>query len=162
MASRWCVAFAACAAITLAAIGLPARADEAPTLAADPAMETRVMAIAAELRCLVCQNETLAASQSALAIDLKKQIEKQLASGASAQQVRDYMVERYGEFVLFRPALHPSTALLWFGPFLLLAGVAIGWWRLLRRNDRSPLPIALSTQERERARKLLRTGAGLP
>ena len=147
-------------ALLLVAASHGVGAAEAPPLAADPAMEARVMEIAAELRCLVCQNETLAASQSALALDLRRQIEQQLARGASAQQVRDYMVERYGEFVLFRPALHASTLLLWFGPFVLLAGVLAWWWKTPGRHAAATAARPLSDAERERARKLLRTGAG--
>lgn len=148
-------------ALLLLSLGGSAGAREAQPLVADPVMEARVMAIAAELRCLVCQNETLAASQSALALDLRKQIEQQLARGASAQQVRDYMVERYGQFVLFRPALNASTIALWFGPFAILAVVLIAWFRTLRSNARAPADVALSDAESERARRLLRASSGL-
>ncbi len=137
-----------------------AGAREAQPLVADPEMEARVMAIAAELRCLVCQNETLAASQSALALDLRKQIEQQLARGASPQQVRDYMVDRYGQFVLFRPALNASTIALWFGPFAILAAVLIAWFRTLRTNARAASGVALSEAESERARRLLQAPSG--
>jgi len=152
----------ACCLVALTLCGLcnGVRAREAQPLVADPEMQARVMAIAAELRCLVCQNETLAASQSALALDLRKQIEQQLTRGASAQQVRDYMVERYGQFVLYRPALHASTVLLWFGPFALLAGVLVGGWRMLRRSAQAAPEVALSDAEHERARRLLRAAAG--
>lgn len=118
---------AACAAL----------AGEAQPLASDPQLEARVLEIAADLRCLVCQNETLAASQSALAIDLKHQIGKQLGEGRTSDQIRDYMVERYGEFVLYRPAFNARTALLWFGPFLLLGGALLMLFRTLRRHARS-------------------------
>ncbi len=99
-----------------------AEAREAPPAAADPALEERVMALSGELRCLVCQNQTLADSHAELAIDLKNQVREKLASGMSDQEVVDYMVERYGDFVLYRPPVKSTTWLLWFGPFLLLAG----------------------------------------
>jgi cytochrome c-type biogenesis protein CcmH len=155
--SRWCWQLAL---LLFGLCGL-AGAREAQPLVADPEMEARVMAIAAELRCLVCQNETLAASQSALAVDLRKQIEHQLARGASAQQVRDYMVDRYGQFVLFRPALNASTIALWFGPFAILAAVLIAWFRTLRSNARTASDVALTDAESERARRLLQASSGL-
>lgn len=113
-----------------------ALAGEAQPLAADPQLDARVQAIAAELRCLVCQNETLAASQSALAIDLRAQIGQQLAQGRSADEVKGYMVERYGDFVLYRPAFNATTALLWIGPFALLAGALLALVRIVRRHGR--------------------------
>ncbi|MGJ7613962.1 MULTISPECIES: cytochrome c-type biogenesis protein [unclassified Variovorax] len=113
-----------------------ALAGEAQPLAADPQLEVRVQAIAGELRCLVCQNETLAASQSALAIDLRAQIGQQLAQGRSADEVKSYMVARYGDFVLYRPAFNATTALLWIGPFVLLAGALLALVRIVRRHGR--------------------------
>jgi cytochrome c-type biogenesis protein CcmH len=114
-------------ALLLAAAGaLPAAAADAPA-AADPKLEARVHEIAAELRCLVCQNQTIADSSSGLADDLRQQIRKQLAAGATDQQVRDYMTARYGDFVLYRPPFKATTALLWAGPALLL---------VLRRRQR--------------------------
>lgn len=94
---------------------------------ADPALEARVMAIAVELRCLVCQNENIAASHAELAVDLRMQIREQLQAGRSQQQILDFMAERYGEFVLYRPLLKAQTVLLWAGPFvlLLLGGYAL-------------------------------------
>ncbi|WP_233167951.1 cytochrome c-type biogenesis protein [Xylophilus sp. ASV27] len=121
-------ALAACAAL----------ANEAQPLAADPQLEARVQSIAAELRCLVCQNETLAASQSALAVDLRAQISQQLAQGRSSEQIKDYMVERYGDFVLYRPAFNARTALLWLGPFALFAGALFALVRIVRRHARGP------------------------
>lgn len=88
----------------------------------DAAIEARVTHIAQELRCLVCQNQTIADSTADLAIDLKNQVREQLAHGQSDQQVIDFMVQRYGDFVLYRPPVKRSTWLLWFGPLLLLIG----------------------------------------
>ncbi|RYZ01327.1 MAG: cytochrome c-type biogenesis protein CcmH [Comamonadaceae bacterium] len=130
-------------------------AAEAPPMAADPAMEARVMAIAHELRCLVCQNETLAASHSALAVDLRRQIETQLRQGATPSQIRSHMVDRYGQFVLYRPPLTAVTALLWIGPFALLAG-AVGWsWAAWSRRATDDPEPELGEADRRRARALL-------
>jgi len=111
----------------------PLHAGEARPLADDPTLEARMMAVADTLRCVVCQNETVAASHAELARDLRAQIRQQLQAGRSEQQVRDFMVARYGDFVLYRPPLQPSTAALWLGPFALLALAALVWWRYLRR-----------------------------
>ena len=90
-----------------------------------PQLEQRVMALAEELRCLVCQNQSLADSHADLAVDLKNQIRDKLKQGMTNQEILDYMVERYGDFVLYRPPLKATTLMLWFGPFLLLgAGLA--------------------------------------
>ena len=125
----------------------------AGALAQDPALEKRVMGLAHELRCLVCQNQTLADSNAPLAVDLRKQIREQLARGASESEVRDFMVARYGDFVLYRPPLKASTYALWGGPFLLLlAGAWLLWRRVTRR--RAP-PAPLSEAERARAARLL-------
>ncbi len=134
-----------------------AMAKEAQPLAADPALEARVMAVAEELRCLVCQNETIAASQADLARDLRAQVREQLQQGRTPQQVTEFMVARYGEFVLYRPPLQATTVLLWGGPFALLA-VALGW--LVMRVRRRPAQAAqadraLTADEARRVRQLL-------
>lgn len=103
-------------------------------------LDLRMMRIAGELRCLVCQNQTLADSNAELAIDLRKQLREKLASGMSDQEVIDFMVQRYGDFVLYKPRLQPSTWLLWFGPFLILIGGLIFLVfriRRLQNEDRS-------------------------
>ena len=113
-----------------------AQAKEAPLVAADPVLEARVMAVATELRCLVCQNQTIADSHADLAADLRRQIREMLAKGDNERQVLDYMTARYGDFVLYRPPWKASTALLWLGPALLLLG-ALGTLALvLRRRSR--------------------------
>ena len=138
----------------------PAHATEALPLAADPALEARVMQISEELRCLVCQNETIAASQAALAIDLRKQIATQLKAGRSPDQIRDYMVDRYGEFVLYRPVFNARTALLWLGPFvLLLAGLAFLRTTIRRRRSEAAGD-DMSDADRRRVRALLEGDAG--
>jgi len=117
-------------------LSMPLAAQTAPP-APDPALEARVKRLTEELRCLVCQNQTIADSQVQLAVDLKNQVREQLERGASDQQVSDYMVQRYGDFVLYRPPLKGSTLLLWFGPFaMLLAGLGLLWARLRRQGLR--------------------------
>lgn len=122
-------------------------------LAQDSALDRRVMNLAKELRCLVCQNETLADSQAPLAADLRNQIREQLAAGKSEREVVDFLVARYGDFVLYNPPFKASTALLWTGPFLFLAFGAFLLVRLVRRR-RPPEP-ELSPAERAQAAKLL-------
>jgi cytochrome c-type biogenesis protein CcmH len=125
----------------------------AAAAADDPTIEKRVSALADELRCLVCQNQTLADSNAPLAVDLRNQIREQLAKGASEREVLDFMVARYGDFVLYRPPFKASTVALWVGPFLILI---LGIWALWRRvaRRRAPEP-QLSEADRARAAKLL-------
>lgn len=110
-------------------------ADEAKPLADNPELEAKVQTIAIELRCLVCQNETIAGSHADLAVDLRNQIRNQLQSGKSKDDIIAYMVDRYGDFVLYKPPVKSNTLVLWFGPFVILL---IGLWALLRhiRQDR--------------------------
>ena len=109
---------------------------DAPAVAEHPALEARMMVLAAELRCLVCQNQSIADSHAGLAVDLRQQIREMLATGQSERQILDYMTERYGDFVLYRPPLKASTALLWGSPVLLMV-VALGaLWVVLRRRQR--------------------------
>jgi cytochrome c-type biogenesis protein CcmH len=111
-------------------------AKEAAPVAADPALEARVTAITAELRCLVCQNQTIADSNSGLADDLRTQVREQLRKGASDAQVLQFMTDRYGDFVLYRPPFKASTAVLWIGPTALLV-IGLGALVLvLRRRAR--------------------------
>jgi len=129
------------------------QAKEAPLAVADPVLEKRVMALSEELRCLVCQNQTLADSHAELAVDLKNQVREKLASGMSEGDVIHYMVERYGDFVLYRPPMKGATWLLWFGPFALLAaGLVLLLKRLARRRV---VEDALPETELKRAASLL-------
>ncbi len=124
-------------AFLLAGLG-PARAGEAAPAAEDPVLEARVMAVASELRCLVCQNQTIADSHAALAVDLRNQVREMLRRGESQEQIVAYMTARYGDFVLYRPPLKETTALLWFGPGLLLVGGIVVLVVVLRRRSRLP------------------------
>ena len=121
--------------LMLVCAAFSAHAKEAPLAVDNPELERRVMALSEELRCLVCQNQTLADSHAELAVDLKNQVREKLASGMSDQDVVNYMVERYGDFVLYRPPVKGTTWLLWFGPFVLLVGgVALLLVKLARRK----------------------------
>jgi cytochrome c-type biogenesis protein CcmH len=131
----------------------PAQKPAPPIAAENPALEKRVAGLSHELRCLVCQNQSLAESNAPLAVDLRNQIREQLAGGASEGEVREFMVARYGDFVLYRPPLKATTLALWIGPFVLLVAGAILLWRRLARR-RVPEP-QLSEAQRSRAAKLL-------
>ena len=113
-----------------------ASAKEAVPASADPVLEARMLRIASELRCLVCQNQTIADSHADLAQDLRRQVREMLARGDSDQQITDYMTARYGDFVLYRPPLKATTAVLWFGPGLLLVGGLVTLVLVLRRRNR--------------------------
>ncbi len=134
-----------------------AAAKEAVPSAANPELEARVLVIAEELRCLVCQNETIAASHADLAVDLRKQIAVKLEAGQSKQEIIDFMVSRYGDFVLYRPALNARTLLLWVGPFVLLL-VAVGVLTLNIRRRRAAASTEWTADNAQRARALLSEG----
>jgi cytochrome c-type biogenesis protein CcmH len=145
---------AALLAVALAAGA--AQAAEAPSVAEDPALEKRVMEIGQELRCLVCQNQTIADSNAGLAVDLKNQVREQLKAGKSEAEIIDFMVQRYGDFVLYRPPVKATTVLLWAGPFALLAAGAIGGFLIVRRRRSLP-PAAdqMTEAQRRKAAQLL-------
>ena len=126
------------AVFVLAASTIYARPPErqAAPLAADPVAEARMMAIAADLRCLVCQNQTIADSHADLAVDLRQEMREMVARGDSDDRIREFMSARYGDFVLYRPPLRPSTLILWFGPGLLLVVALVALLRALRRRAR--------------------------
>ena len=126
----------ALAAALLAGICWAASAKEAVPEAADPALEARMTRITSELRCLVCQNQTIATSEADLAVDLRRQTRELLRQGKSDREVVDYMTARYGDFVLYRPPLRATTMLLWFGPGLMLVVGAAVLVVVLRRRSR--------------------------
>ncbi|MEW5889228.1 MAG: cytochrome c-type biogenesis protein [Pseudomonadota bacterium] len=134
-------------------------AREAAPLAADEAVEKRLVAISEELRCLVCQNESLAASRADLAVDLRRQIREQIREGRSDREIMDYMVARYGDFVRYRPPLKGTTLLLWFGPALLLVAGMTTLVLYLRRRGSRVHDATLSAEEQARADALLSQGA---
>ncbi|MGE5615562.1 MAG: cytochrome c-type biogenesis protein [Bacillota bacterium] len=145
---------AACMAFASAAFG---QAEEVAR--PDPAVEARLKALGDELRCLVCQNQTIAESNAPLALDLRNQIRSQIAAGRSDDEIRAYMVQRYGDFVLYRPPLKATTIVLWVGPFaLLLAGGAIFLVVIRRRRaagDPRGVPPASAPQRRAEIQALL-------
>lgn len=148
----------ALAALLLLALAGAARAVEPSEKLANPALEARAEAIGGELRCLVCQNESIEESGADLAHDLRVLLRQRLAAGDTDQQAIDFIVRRYGQFVLLKPRVEPATYVLWFGPpaLLLLAGaaVAINLRRRRLRPDAEPAP--LDEAERRRLAKLLR------
>lgn len=117
------------------------------------AVKARWDHIAAELRCLVCQNESLASSNAELAVDLRREVRSLIEQGQSDADIRGFLVSRYGDFVLYKPEVKPVTWLLWFGPFVLLLGALVVAWRWMRRTPAVPEP--LTDSERERVRQLL-------
>ena len=126
-------------ALTLPTTLPQAQAKEAELLAANPELEARMMAIASELRCLVCQNQTVADSHAGLAVDLRQEIREMLAQGKTDEQVRDFMTQRYGNFILYKPPVTTATALLWFGPAALgVIGLAVLVGILRKRSRMSP------------------------
>ena len=135
---------------------LPSYAGEATPLAEDPVVEQRMIAISEELRCLVCQNESLAGSRADLALDLRRELRTLIKANKSDAEIMEYMVSRYGDFVRYRPPVKPLTWLLWFGPFLLLIGAIVALVRLVRRNQRSTAPARLDAEQRKKAQQLLK------
>ena len=134
----------------------PLRAKEAAPLAEDPAVEARLVEISQELRCLVCQNESLASSRAELADDLRREVRDLIRDEKTDEEIKAFLVSRYGDFVLYRPEVKPLTWVLWFGPFLLLL---LGVWALIRyvRQRRDQVQTtALSDEERQRAQDLLK------
>jgi len=135
-------------------------AKEAQPASDDPVLEERVMSLSKELRCLVCQNETLADSRADLAEDLRNQIREQMKAGKSDKEIVAYLTQRYGKFILYNPPIDPTTYLLWFGPFvLLLAGLFVLFRFVKQRRDLiSDQP--LSSDERQRAEEMLNADQG--
>ncbi|MCE2856521.1 MAG: cytochrome c-type biogenesis protein CcmH [Comamonadaceae bacterium] len=137
----------------------PAQAREAALLAEDPLVEKRLIHISEELRCMVCQNESLASSRAELANDLREEVRKLIREDRSDSQIKEYLVTRYGDFVLYKPEVKPLTWVLWFGPFLLLVLAIVGMAYYLRQrqsaqNSRS----TLSDEDRRKVQEILKSG----
>lgn len=143
--------------LLLLTTSLPLMANETQPAATDPAIEARVQKIAEELRCLVCQNQTIADSHAELAVDLKNQTRELIQKGMTDQQITDYMVQRYGDFVLYRPPVKSTTWVLWFAPFLAFVGGLAALFMKLRSRRDTPAQ-TLSVEEKEAAAKLLKEG----
>ena len=129
---------------------------EAPSLASNPALEVKVKEIAEELRCLVCQNESIAGSHAELAIDLRNQIRTQLQNGGDKESILQYMVERYGDFVLYNPPFKAKTSLLWLGPLALLLLSLFVLRNYLRQQKNTNKTAVYGSADLAQARKLLR------
>ena len=139
-----------------------AAAEEARPLADNPQVEARLKTLAVELRCLVCQNQALADSHAPLAEDLRREVREMIAKGMSDREIIDFLVQRYGDFVLYRPPWKASTTLLWLGPFLLLIAGATGLVFALRRRQKKLADVTLSEAEHNRVAQLLSEGANRP
>ena len=139
-------------------------ADAASPAVADPALEHRLMVLSAELRCLVCQNQSLADSHADLAIDLKNQVREMMRAGQSDKQIKAYLTQRYGDFVLYNPPVKATTWMLWLGPFaaLLAGSAALVLYLRRRRVAVAAASPDLSAADSERARRLLDGDAAPP
>ncbi|MBV2234963.1 MAG: cytochrome c-type biogenesis protein CcmH [Sterolibacterium sp.] len=135
----------------------PLQANEAAPLADDPVVEKRLQDISEELRCLVCQNESLAGSRAELAQDLRREIRSMIEAGQTDNEIKTFLVDRYGDFVLYRPPMRASTWLLWFGPFILLIAALLGLIGHLRHRARNVTTddATLSDEQRQAAEALL-------
>ncbi|NBX15339.1 MAG: cytochrome c-type biogenesis protein CcmH [Betaproteobacteria bacterium] len=136
-------------------------AKEAAPMAEDPVVEKRMVHISEELRCLVCQNESLASSRAELATDLREEVRSLIRQGKSDTQIKEYLVTRYGDFVLYRPEVKALTWILWFGPFLLLLAGVVGMALYLRQRQAEQVQAEdqnLSEEERRRVAQLLKEG----
>ena len=132
-----------------------AQAADTPFEFKDAATERRYQKLAAELRCLVCQNQSVAESKAGIAVDLRNQVREQVAAGKSDREIIDFMTNRYGDFVLYKPPVKATTVLLWFGPLLLLVVGGLAAWRILRARRTLPVMPDLTEAERARAAALL-------
>jgi len=130
-------------------------AQTAQPLAEDPQIEKRLQALSQELRCLVCQNETLADSRAGLAEDLRREIREQMKAGKSDKEIIAFLTARYGDFVLYRPRVTPTTYLLWFGPFILLGSGLVFLYRQLKQRRVQIKQEPITAQDRRRLDELL-------
>jgi cytochrome c-type biogenesis protein CcmH len=150
---RWLLAI-----LFLAALSAPALAVEPSERLADPALEARARDLSEQLRCLVCQNESIDQSAAPLAHDLRVLLRERIAAGDSDAQAVKFLTDRYGDFVLLRPPVEPATYVLWFGPIAVLVLAAAGSVVYLRRRKATPAIAPLSAAETQRLARLLREG----
>lgn len=141
--------------LLLCLMPLFAHAGEAKDMAADPVLEKRMIGLAEKLRCLVCQNESLASSHAELAEDLRREVREQMSKGNSDQEIIDYLVSKYGDFVLYEPPVKSYTLLLWFGPFALLLVAGGTLFFQLRKRRQSVPEVTLTAEAQQRAAALL-------
>jgi cytochrome c-type biogenesis protein CcmH len=154
-----CVKLVVMMAVALVTSLSSLHAKEAAPLAEDPVVEKRLIHISEELRCLVCQNESLASSRAELANDLRDEVRKLIREDKSDTQIKEYLVTRYGDFVLYRPEVKPLTWVLWFGPFLLLVLGVIGMAVYLRqRQAEQTTQEKLSDEDRRKVQEILKSG----
>ncbi len=142
----------------LASVSMPVFAVQPDEILSDPKLETRARALSAEMRCLVCQNQSIDDSDAPLARDLRVLIRERLVKGDSDEQVTDYLVSRYGEFVLLKPRLSLNTFVLWAGPFILLLLGGLVLWRNRRVATVAGPEAGLSEEERKKLRQMLKDG----
>lgn len=145
-------------ALLIVFVSGPAWAGEARPLGEDPAVEARLKHLAVELRCLVCQNQTLADSNAPLAEDLRREVREMIVKDMTDKEIIDFLVERYGDFVLYRPPLKATTTLLWVGPFILLTVGATVLVITLRRRARKVVDVPVTDEEHRRVEQLLAEG----
>ncbi len=146
------------AILFLAALGAPALAVEPNERLADPALEARARALSEELRCLVCQNESIDQSAAPLAHDLRVLLRERIQAGDSDAQAVKFLTDRYGDFVLLKPPVEPATYVLWFGPAALLVVAGAGGLVYLRRRKAVPPAAPLSAAEEKQLEQLLKEG----
>ena len=139
--------------------GVPGK-DAGPVSGEDPAVEQRLANLSKELRCLVCQNETLADSQAGLAEDLRREIREQIKAGKSDKEIISFLTARYGQFILYRPQVTPTTYLLWFGPFIILIAGFFILFRYIRQRRDAIVAEPLTSEERRLATELLSAKSG--
>jgi len=139
-------------------LALPAAANEAVPVGEDPAIEARMVKLAEDLRCLVCQNESLAGSHAELAEDLRREIRQLMKEGKNDKEVVTYLTDRYGDFVLYKPPLKSYTLLLWFGPLIFLGIGGLGWYFTLKRRRSMHAEDQVSAEALQQAANLLEAG----
>lgn len=146
----------ACLCLVIATTASPVlHAEDVPLQFANPAQEARYQTLIKTLRCLVCQNQSLADSEADLAQDLRKIIHDRIVAGQSDAEIKQFLIARYGDFVLYRPPLQENTWLLWFGPFVLLILAAAVWLRIARRRT---APVQLDSEQAQKVQQLLGEG----